>query len=61
MFLVDEDSGESGFRSLLSRWLGLDRSSSAGGGERRDPAGADAPRHRLRSRVRRRQSAAGRL
>ena len=37
MLLVDEDSGESGFRSLLSRWLGLDRSSSAGDSTLSDP------------------------
>src|SRR5256885_17095942 len=37
LLLVDEDSGESGFRSLLSRWLGLDRSSSAGGSTLNDP------------------------
>src|SRR2546427_11277711 len=37
MLLVEEDSGESGFRSVLSRWLGLDRSSSAGGSALGDP------------------------
>src|SRR5256885_14417081 len=37
MLLVDEDSGESGLRSLLSRWLGFDRSSSAGGSTLNDP------------------------
>jgi len=37
MLLVEEDSGESGFRSLLSRWLGLDRGSSTGGSVLNDP------------------------
>src|SRR5712691_10068798 len=37
MLLVEEDSGESGFRSVLSRLLGLDRSSSAGGSVLGDP------------------------
>ncbi len=37
MLLVEKDSGESGFRSLLSRWLGLDRSSPAGGSTLNDP------------------------
>src|SRR5437660_10637567 len=37
MLLVEENSGESGFRSLLSGWLGLDRRSSPADSTLNDP------------------------
>ncbi len=37
MLPLEDDSGESGFRSLLSRWLAPDRSSSSGGSALSDP------------------------
>src|SRR5437016_5005097 len=37
MLPLEEGSGKSGFRSLLSRWLAFDRSSSSGGLALNDP------------------------